>query len=273
MVTRTVSGIIGGLLILMILIFNQSIPILINLFVALICILTIYEICIAMGINKIFKIMLPSVVFSAILPIFGHGAVWKASWYIYTLVMVVIMIFFRKSLSFKNIAVIYCMTILISLSLSAIIDLRNWGGNYSNFYVLFALCIPWMADTGAYFCGNLFGKTKLCPDVSPKKTVEGAVGGIFFCITTNIIIAFVFETWLFKPPANINYFYLVLIVVIGSIISIIGDLCFSLVKRSYRVKDFGNVIPGHGGVLDRFDSVIFVVPFVYFIVKHLDLLS
>lgn len=272
MIKRTVSGILGGLLVLTILVFNQSIPILINIFVALICVLTTYEIHTVLGINRIFQIMLPSVLFSAILPIFGHSGTWKIAWYIYTLIMFLIIIFARNSLSFKDLAVVYSMTLLISFSLSTIIELRNWGQSYSNFYVLFALCIPWMADTGAYFSGKLFGRTKLCPEVSPKKTREGAIGGIIFSVIANMIMAFIFEKWLFSPAANINYINLIVISLVGSMISIVGDLCFSLVKRSYRVKDFGRVIPGHGGILDRFDSVIFVVPFVYFIVKYFNVL-
>lgn len=79
------------------------------------------------------------------------------------------MVISRKTISVKDAAVAYSMTLLISLSLSTIIELRNWSGIYSNFYVLLALAIPWGSDTGAYFCGKIFGKRKLCPDVSPKK--------------------------------------------------------------------------------------------------------
>lgn len=272
MVTRTVSGVIGGLLVLTIIAFNQSIPFLINLFVAAICVLTTYEIYAALGIDKTFVIMIPSVIFSAVLPIFGRGPIWNFSLYIYTVLIFFIMLFFRKLIKFKDAVVVYTLTLLITFSLSSLIDLRNFTGKYSSFYLLFALAIPWMADTGAYFVGKIFGRHKLCPDVSPKKTIEGALGGIIISVISNIIICFLFNAFLFKF-INLNYHNVIIISLIGSIISIVGDLCFSMFKRSYRIKDFGNVIPGHGGVLDRFDSVIFVVPFVYFIVKHISVLD
>lgn len=273
MITRTISGIIGGLLVLTIIFFNQNVPFLINLFVSAICVLTTYEIYAALDINKTFIIMIPSVIFSAILPIFGRGFIWNISLYIYTILIFFIMIFFRKILKFKDIIVVFTMTLLITFSLSTLIDLRKITNIYSNFYLIFALAIPWMSDTGAYFIGKFFGKRKLCPDVSPKKTIEGALGGIIFSIVVNVIICFLFSVFFFKNNVILNYQNAILICLIGSIISIIGDLCFSMFKRSYRIKDFGHVIPGHGGVLDRFDSVIFVVPFIYFIVKHIDFLN
>lgn len=273
MVTRTISGVLGGLLVLTIIMFNQSFPFLINLFVAAICVLTTYEIYAALGIDKTFSIMIPSIIFSAILPICGRGFFWNISLYTYTLVVFFIIIFCKESINFKDAVVVFAMTLLITFSLGKLIELRNYTGAYSNFYLLFALAIPWMSDTGAYFIGKLFGKHKLCPDVSPKKTIEGAIGGIVFSAIINVLICFIFSTFVFKNRANFNYYNALIITLMGSAISIIGDLCFSMFKRSYRIKDFGNVIPGHGGVLDRFDSVIFVVPFVYFMVKHVPILE
>ncbi|MBR1779657.1 MAG: phosphatidate cytidylyltransferase [Clostridia bacterium] len=272
MVKRTISGLIGGLLVIVVIIFNQRVPMITNLFISLVCILTTHEIYCAMGISRIFSLMIPSLIFTAILPIFGFGALWKLSLYLYSLFIFCIMVIKRDKLSVKDVTVAYSMTLLISLSLNTIIELRNWAGVYSNFYVLLALATPWMSDTGAYFSGKLFGKNKLCPDVSPKKTIEGAIGGIIFSVLANLFICFIFETFLFKPKAGVNYLCVILLVFLGAIFSIIGDMCFSMVKRSYRVKDFGNVIPGHGGLLDRFDSVIFVAPFVYCVATHIDLI-
>jgi len=183
-----------------------------------------------------------------------------------------VMVIKRQAFSVKDVAVAYSMTLLITLSLNTIIELRNWSGNYSNFYVLLALATSWMSDTGAYFSGKIFGKNKLCPDVSPKKTIEGAIGGVIISVLANLFICFIFEKFLFNPQAYVNYPRVAILVFFGAIFSIIGDLCFSMIKRSYQVKDFGSVIPGHGGVLDRFDSVIFVAPFVYCVAIHIDLL-
>lgn len=273
MVTRTISGVLGGLLVLAIIMFNQSFPFLINLFVAAICVLATFEIYAALGIDKTFKIMIPSIIFSAILPILGKGFLWKMSLYLYILTILFIIIFFRNHINFKDAIVVFAMTLLITFSLSKLIELRNYTKNYSDFYLILALAIPWLSDTGAYFIGKLFGRHKLCPDVSPKKTVEGALGGIIFSVIANLAICTVFSEFLFKGTVTLNYQNAILVCLVGSVISIIGDLCFSMFKRSYRIKDFGNVIPGHGGVLDRFDSVIFVVPFLYFIVKNIPILN
>ena len=174
--------------------------------------------------------------------------------------------------SFRCIFIVYGMTLLITLSLTTIIDLRTIGGVHSNFYILLALFIPWMADTGAYFAGTIFGKTKLCPDLSPNKTLEGAFVGIIFCVLTNLLVSFIFKIFFLPQNIEVNYLYVAVLALLGSLISIVGDLFFSMVKRCYRVKDFGNVMPGHGGVLDRFDSVILVAPFVYFMLKNFDIL-
>lgn len=109
------------------------------------------------------------------------------------------------------------------------------------------------------FIGASFGKHKLCPKISPKKTVEGAIGGILFCDLTAIIIGLIFH-FCVMPDANINFWALILLGVIDAPVSILGDLSFSLIKRNYGIKDYGSIFPGHGGMLDRFDSVIFTAP-------------
>ena len=272
MITRTLSGIIGGSLVIAALIFNNSFPIVINLMIALVCILSTYEIFSVIGKSEMLEILIPSMIFSAILPLFGYGGIWRTVWYIYTLILFCFLIIRHKYLNFKDIAMIYSLTLLITFSLSTIINIRNWSGKYSTFYVLFTLCVAWMSDTGAYFIGTLFGKRKLFPEISPKKTIEGVFGGIITCICVNLIIASVFKIFIFTE-VSVNYFNIVFISFVGSIISVIGDLCFSLIKRACNKKDFGTVIPGHGGILDRFDSVIFVAPFVYLIVHYLNIFN
>lgn len=123
------------------------------------------------------------------------------------------------------------------------------------------VCIPFviafMSDAGAYFVGVFFGKHKLCPKISPKKSVEGLVGGVV--IGTLGLLLFV---WVVNTFFNASFHYLLAIPygVIGCLASAFGDLCMSAIKRQTGIKDFGNLIPGHGGMLDRLDSVIVVAP-------------
>ena len=118
----------------------------------------------------------------------------------------------------------------------------------------------WVSDTFAYFTGRLFGKHKLIPDVSPKKTVEGAIGGIVFAMAGFALFGFVISLFADVTP---NYLALVLLGLPVSLVSIVGDLFMSLVKRRYNVKDYGKLFPGHGGVLDRFDSVLATATVLY----------
>ena len=130
--------------------------------------------------------------------------------------------------------------------------------NIPNFapMIWLVLLIAFGTDTMAYFSGYLFGKHKLCPNISPKKTVEGAIGGII----GSVLFCGIFGYFLFHD-------YLIHCLVLGflgSMIAQLGDLTASIFKRKMGIKDYGNLIPGHGGILDRFDSVLFTGPFVYY---------
>ena len=125
-------------------------------------------------------------------------------------------------------------------------------------YVIFALVIIWTTDSGAYFTGKKFGKRKLWPEISPNKTIEGFIGGI----ATAIIFALIFQ-WV--SPISSSYVTLIVVTILASIFGQIGDLVESALKRHYNVKDSGNILPGHGGILDRFDSLLFVLPLLHFL--------
>lgn len=137
----------------------------------------------------------------------------------------------------------------------SIILIRNVAHGKEVFLLVFLA--PWITDTFAYFGGRLFGKHKLIPSVSPKKTVEGAICGTLFCTVVCFFYGYGLEKLFEKTYAL--YMFAVMGFLI-SVVSQIGDLIFSLIKRRYGIKDFGIIFPGHGGVLDRFDSVIATAP-------------
>lgn len=271
MSVRVISGLTGAFFVFAVLFLNQSFLLLINILLAAISVLSITEIFSAMGISKMFWVTLPTLLFVPVMPVFGDGLLWQAAWYIYTLCMFGIMIL-NRHVEFKDVAIIYTMSMIITTSLSKIVQLRDYGGNYGSFYVLLALGVAWTSDTGAYFCGKYLGRHKLCPDVSPKKTIEGVIGGTLICIASMVLIGFLFNNFIFTEKIHINYLSLILFGLIGSPLSALGDLCFSVIKRSCHVKDFGNVIPGHGGILDRFDSVIFVAPFAFLFIRTIPII-
>lgn len=125
-------------------------------------------------------------------------------------------------------------------------------------YIALPFLVAFSSDSGAYFVGVFFGKHKLVPKLSPKKTVEGSVGGFL----TTIIILAIYGTCLAKSGYTVSYIALVVYAVLGSCACQFGDLSFSAVKRICGIKDYGNLIPGHGGILDRFDGMVFVAALV-----------
>lgn len=160
----------------------------------------------------------------------------------------------------------------IPIAFSLIITIRDrFGAGEGLFYFFLILGSAWLSDTGAYFAGTLCGKHKLCPEISPKKTVEGLLGGIIIAVLGNLAIgkgmALLSAKGLgfFLAPISLKWWTLAGLSVFFSLIGVLGDLSFSIIKRCYGVKDYGNLLPGHGGILDRFDSVLFIIPAVYFI--------
>ena len=131
--------------------------------------------------------------------------------------------------------------------------------DYAKNYIWLVFIIAFGTDIFAYFSGVFLGKHKLCPTLSPKKTVEGAVGGMVGALAFSLL----FGHFFLEQGHTLNFGF-ILMVLIGSVVSMLGDLSASAFKRQMGIKDYGNLIPGHGGILDRFDSVLFVAPYLYF---------
>lgn len=127
---------------------------------------------------------------------------------------------------------------------------------------LIFLC-SWGSDTCAYCVGMLIGKHKMSPKLSPKKSVEGAVGGVVGAALLTALYCYIFRNPMGITTAEV--WILALIAAVGALISMVGDLAASAIKRNYDIKDYGKLIPGHGGILDRFDSVIITAPIIYFL--------
>lgn len=127
-------------------------------------------------------------------------------------------------------------------------------------YIWLIFIIAFGTDTFAYMTGNLVGKRKLCPRVSPNKTIEGSIGGIMGSIILSLIYSNIYKLG--------DLWIIIIISFIGSIIAQMGDLTASMIKRQVGIKDYGFIMPGHGGVLDRFDSIIFTAPLIYYCISH-----
>jgi phosphatidate cytidylyltransferase len=130
--------------------------------------------------------------------------------------------------------------------------------------MFFAFIAAWVTDSCALITGLLFGKHKLLPSVSPKKTIEGAVGGVLGAGLLGFLYSLIARHFVLTDN-NLSLIFAV-VCMVGALLSIIGDLAASAIKRNYEIKDYGTLIPGHGGIMDRFDSVIFTAPMIYFLV-------
>jgi len=164
-------------------------------------------------------------------------------------------------LKFRFIPITIAAGILIPLMLSTIVVLRS--NPYGYLFVLLPIIVTILTDSGAYFTGITIGKRKAFPNISPNKTVEGCIGGVIAGILGMLLYGLIL---LLATPLTIVFPALILYGLLGAVVTELGDLTFSLIKRKCGIKDFGKLIPGHGGALDRFDSLIFTAPLIYLLV-------
>lgn len=235
-----------------------------------------YEILVATKYLSNFMISAVSIIFSLTIPFaFSIDAVRSKVPVItfgFLVVLFVVMIFMHEQVKFEEVAVMAFVSICIPLALSSIAFMQATFPIHGTFYVIFTLISVWIGDGGAYFIGTFFGKHKMAPKISPKKSWEGFIGGIvtsgIFGVLLGCGYQFLGNNGLIAGEYFVvNVPYLVVLALICSVLGVVGDFSASIVKRQCSVKDFGNIIPGHGGILDRFDSVLFAAPLVYLMFK------
>lgn len=173
---------------------------------------------------------------------------------LYLMYLFTLTVISHGELSFGDAATVFTASMYIIAALNAIIYVRDFG-NFGKYIYLLIFLGAWVTDTFAYFTGVLFGKHKLIPDVSPKKTIEGSIGGTLFCSASFILFGIIIDVFF---GSNANLIFLAVGGFIMALISQIGDLIMSVIKRHYGIKDYGKIFPGHGGMLDRFDSILAV---------------
>lgn len=175
---------------------------------------------------------------------------------LYTLVMFAEMMMDHVKVRVEMLALCYLAGAVVPFLMGSLI--RILGMTTGRYVILIPFVVAFLSDSGAYFVGMKFGRHKLAPVVSPNKTIEGALGGLAAAMVGMLIYALVLD--LAFPQFQVGYGYAILYGLVGSFAGMFGDLCFSIIKRQTGIKDYGNLIPGHGGVLDRFDSMMMVAP-------------
>ncbi len=261
MKTRIISAVVGLLLLAVVVLFFET-PVL-DVAIALLSVFAAYEMINAVGLSK-------NRTFTAVCAFFA--AFFSSTYYhnfssigsfvdfVFAGVVLIFVLFNKDEIKFTDAAVAFFATLILPKIFSLILFLRNYQSPICYFLVLLSLAVAWLNDTCAYFSGYFFGKRKLCPEISPKKTVEGAIGGVFGDVILCCLLALIFAK---ITGYAINWVNFVIFLPVGAVASIFGDLCASVIKRQLNIKDYGNIMPGHGGVLDRFDSWLFVVPILY----------
>ena len=185
-----------------------------------------------------------------------------ASVFFLTVYALVFAIFTKNKYKLSNVLTLIALSVYVIGCFSSIVMIRYTDAVDKQGIVMFPVIFvsAWVCDTFAYFVGRFFGKHKLIPEISPKKTIEGAIGGVVFTLITLIAYGCILRFGFGYKEIHLLHFAILGLVL--PVVSQIGDLVASCIKRQYEIKDFGNVFPGHGGVLDRFDSPMLVAPFL-----------
>ena len=262
--TRVLTGLVALCVLIPILIFSDTFVF--DLALAVCCTISVFEMLKCVGALKKLWISVPTLLVSplivlAIRPLknlfdgFSFTQVTLPVLLISMLYLLAVMVFSKNQITIEDIAVSGFMSVYIAAAFVSILFLRDsTGGAYTYLLVFIG---AWTTDIFAYFCGMLFGKHKLIPEVSPKKTVEGSIGGTLFCGGAFVLYGVLIDHFV-EQATRMNLFLLFAYGIIVAVVSQVGDLCMSAIKRHYGIKDFGKIFPGHGGMLDRFDSILAV---------------
>jgi len=236
--------------------------------IAIVCAVSAYELQHAIGGKSNDRISIYAVFSAALIPVgvyfdMGMPVFTAVSLVLLCLMFVEAIIGFRtiRRVTFAQVLTVAFGGAMIPFFLSNLISLKSLPEG--RLFVLLPVISAFITDAGAYFIGMFFGKRKAFPQVSPKKTVEGCIGGLAIGVAALVIYGGVIY---FTTLHEVVFWALILYGVIGAVLTELGDLAFSLVKREFDIKDYGRLLPGHGGMLDRFDSMVFTAPAMYLLV-------
>ncbi len=263
MKTRLITSAVIVAIFLPLLLFSEYIiyPIVLSL----LSFIAVFEILRTLGIEKNLFVCLPSYLLGAALPFASFFAADNTELYLLLLAAIIfsfliyimgVGVFSKGKIPFATISEVFVMITYVVVSFSSMSLLRYIDMNAGRYLVFLVFIAPWVSDSCAYLTGTLIGKHKLIPEISPKKTVEGAIGGVVCATIAYALYGLVVD--LIEPGVTVNYIALAVFGFILAIVSQLGDLVASLLKREHNVKDYGNLFPGHGGVMDRFDSILAV---------------
>lgn len=259
MLTRIITGAVALIIFIPVLFFSDTI--IFDITIALISLLVTIELLKCIKIADKYLICAPSCAVAFIVPLLIRYIRIEAIVLIiiaYLFYLLYAAVFAHKRISTSDVALSFFAALYVTAAFTSILVVRNL--EHGDVLYLTIFIGAWITDTFAYFTGRLLGRHKLT-SVSPKKTVEGAIGGVIFCSLAFVLYGFIVSA-MQRFEAEPNYILLACAGVLVSVVAQLGDLAGSVIKRNYDVKDFGAILPGHGGFLDRFDSVMAVAPII-----------
>lgn len=260
---RVISAAVAIVLLFAVLLSDK---IMLNIGIAVVSFIALLEMYEAVGLTKYLPLKILGLVasFSFTFAYSFDNKILMPVMYLYILALFGFYMKKDSNLKLHDISKLFFLTIFICFFLVHLVFIRKLP--LGQFLIWMVFIAAFLTDTFAYISGKNFGKHKLCPRLSPKKTIEGSIGGVIgSCVGMvlyGVIVQFIFGL-------GVNYSHLILLGIVGSAAAQFGDLAASRIKRQYGIKDYGNIMPGHGGVMDRFDSVMFTAPVVYLIVSNL----
>ncbi len=263
MLTRIITGIVAFIAFLPFLVHSDTIAFPIGM--AICAVISTYEMIRCVGLHKKQYMTIPLCLAAAALPVCVRLLGVTSSLFIgiavclvYMLYLLGVTIFSHGKIEITQSMTALAVSLYIIAAFSGMVVLRDMTEAGKYLYLLVFIG-AWVPDTFAYFTGRLLGKHKLIPDVSPKKTVEGAIGGVVFCVLAFVGYGLLYNhLWLAAGQTALPVWLMAMAGLLSAVVSMIGDLSMSVIKRHYGIKDYGRLLPGHGGFLDRFDSVLAV---------------
>lgn len=257
MLTRIITSIVALAVFFVILFLN---PIVFTVALSIIILIMLYECFHALQCNQSVKII--GYLSGAALILGFHLGFYIEALALSIAAFMILVIAMHGKVNHKDILSPAMLTFYIVTFMSFIVKVRD---DFSVYEMMLIFICAWTSDTGAYFAGTFFGKHKLIPRVSPKKTIEGSIGGILICSLSCVLYLFILRCF-GKEMTGIGYIAVTVAGMAASVMTQFGDLAASAIKRDCNVKDYGKIFPGHGGFMDRFDSVMFIAPFVYYFI-------
>lgn len=270
MKTRLITAGVASAIVIVLLIFRLTLALPIAL--ALVGCIAVFELFRATGAQSNIPFFIISLLFAAVMPFAArYMSVNLASViYSYFALFAASLIFKFNAENLPRMFITFVMVCSVVLGLTSAEIMIDW--KFGMFYFLIAAFSAFITDGGAYFVGSAVGKTKLAPVLSPKKTVEGAIGGLVSSIIVCIAFAYIYAA-IFCKKESVQIVPLLICVLLASLAGMAGDLFASAVKRTYNVKDYGTIMPGHGGIVDRCDSITFSLPVVMLFAQQITLLG